>query len=475
MNARLDRALQNACDAYTRVLEPKLNAKELKREICETFRHDSRLEVTASDRRPLTVPDERATNAREREFETGDGRRTGWGRKEEEDDEETAQLFALHYYCRNKILRTAVHCTLVVFANCKGQRDLVPPMYSSPIDETLSVSFFERIFSTCTFAFATPGFGIGDVITQNISAPLTQDYLDSTHKKGCTVQVESGCGAPFASEERDGTDGRGDGRRTATTAFPFVDSDRQIVYAIFNGKRAAGASPSTSGSSQTPSSPHRQPPPVDKNSLFFVLRKPRLWLTEGGENATGGDGDEETARVVPRGLKRYVTERYFSNSPRYRLSDNRPGREDEEEYVFTGLASPQMIRKDPLLAVWWHNAPVEPAPNHLASMLFFGDFKKTYNYVYGRIRNILEPSRYPYLRIYLNVIIEPHRIVAINRSFLGTVRDKLSVACFENPKRVITKAARDEDDNLRAWTPACFAFGLPITHVGVGQGTFSVV
>lgn len=289
------------------------------------------------------------------------------------------QLFALHFYTR-KMLRVM-----------KYLYELLPE------NKNESEEDYAQIFATSFFSFMPPGTSCGDVLSQCISSPLTQDFLDSTHHKASASDIDDGGGtytsSPSSSDNCCGSD------------------SKSLVTALFNGKK------------------------IDIKDIVrwqCVYSQPRSEFVK--QTADG-----------------------FYESPTTLFTNN----------------------IDPKFTDWYvtNEHYVNPDLNHLNSILVLSKNNvNLYNYLYGHIKRLLITSdvNLAYLSLFINLLtVKPNSITPINRAFIGHKRDRLSAACFENPRKVLIDGAV-RGDKLKCWTPSSFAFGFLPTHVGIQQNTYSV-
>lgn len=298
--------------------------------------------------------------------------------------DDNPQLFALHFYTR-KLLRVMKY------------------LYSlTPENTNESEQDYAQIFATSLFAFMPPGTSCGDVLSQCISSPLTQDFLDSTHHKASASDIGD-------------TGGAGD------DAQPYSPSDtccangdsKSLVTALFNGKK------------------------IDVKGIVrwqSVVRSAHPQCKYVAQVANGFK--ESPVTLFTNNIDPQFTEWYITN----------------EDFI-------------------------SPDLNHLNSILVLSKNNvNLYNYLYGHIKRLLIASdvNLAYLSLFINLLtVNPNSITPINRAFIGCKRDRLSAACFENPRKVLIDGAV-KGDKLKCWTPSSFAFGFLPTHVGIQQNTYSV-
>lgn len=342
-----------------------------------------------------------------------------------------SEIVTLRYYTR-KMLRMVIHHTLVLISYCDKNLK-APPSFTKYVDEVCSVSMYTHMFSTMLFSFAQPGIGLGDVIAQNITSPLTQDYLDSSHnrEKACNDLIRS-MNTNIKLYDVGNTHNAFATLRQIASSRPrlqveFLDSTRSIVYALFNGKRVRNS---------------------DSTLIYFKLIND------------------------PSFLPILITKRLAD----FALLC------DDDTLVF---AAPQEYFTNnacPFFTQWVlsHRDCIEPLDHILSLLALCSDNTRIYSYLYKTFKGILSVSNNidnvlcSYIRLYINMLTrEPSKIVALNRSYIGKKRDRLSAACFENPKKLLIKSAIAEE-RKRGWTSVNFAFGLDITHVGVLQSSMQV-
>lgn len=347
------------------------------------------------------------------------------------------QIASLRYYTR-KMFRIVLHHTLVLISYCDEDMR-VPPKYDEYVDDACGVDFFTAMFCTVMFSFAQVGIVLGDVVAQNITSPLTQDYLDSSHnrEKACKDLMRNVKDGDLKPDEREGDcenaiqvfRQRAAGR--SRLQVDALDQGKQIVYTLFNGKRVKNG---------------------DFNPVYFRL------ANEVAVDFSGCDvvveklldcalltEDEQLVFVIPQ--------EYFTNN----LCPQ-----------FTRWVLKNLDYIDPL--------------DHMSSLFVLcRTNRRIYSHLYKSLKNVLDADSnkdnvlLAYIRLYINMLTrDPNKIASLNRSYIGKSRDRLSAACFENPKKVLVKSALCEE-RKRGWTSTNFAFGLDISHVGVLQNTSKVV
>lgn len=308
-------------------------------------------------------------------------------------------------------------------------------------------SLYAQIFATAMFAFMHPGTSCGDIISQCVASPLTQDFLDSTHHKAAVEDIDAVAAtvppSSSTSEEEDESscdwssddDGEDSESSSVSSEMQLDVNDinngmnpKQLVMAIFNGRKVDIKG--TVYWKVVPKHQHQPLPPVNES----------IRLVRDGKIA------------------------HFSSPA----------------VVFTNNTYPAFTH-------WYQKYgrdTVLPNSNHLNSILLLARTNRTlYTFLYSRVKGLFsEDVNRAYLSIFISVLCcRPRCITALNRSFIGRNRDRLSAACFENPRKLFVDGAiasssngggedkETEGDELFGWTPASFAFGFLPTHVGIAQ------
>lgn len=311
---------------------------------------------------------------------------------------------------------------------------------------------YAQMMATAMFAFIPPGTSCGDIISQCIASPLTQDFLDSTHHKADVADIEEAANDDDDEEETDSSsngsasevseeddsgssideedgedDDAEDQHHSQQQKGSRCSNPKQLVMAIFNGRK------------------------VDTRGIV----RWRIIKTT------------SSYPPPPAPITYTASSKHYYTTPAVLFTNN----------------------THPAFTHWYHKYGVDvivPDPNHLNSILLLARTNRSlYSFLYGRVKRLFSSEvNLAYLSIFISVLCSrPRCITALNRSFIGNKRDRLSAACFENPRKVFVDGAIHSDnitassssakgEQLNSWTPASFAFGFLPTHVGIGQSGY---